>query len=299
MTHTVCTYPIVGCLLKADDIIGEGRIWIPQNPTQKLFVDDYYTSTKDEIKGIPEIESLASWEADKINKFLADHGFSIVLDPFDADTFGVAAVLNLLMEWLQEATADVIVQDGTEYEAMRMKEGVQFFSSPGHQHPIAQIATKAGDVVYVTIKPTAPTGFDLVELVEGIEAKMERCWDYGDLVLPLVDIDEKVGLDWLIGMRTVASWGQPAHISQAKQQTLFKMNKRGALLKSAVAMAVTLEMCAMPMPDLVIDQPFVAWVRRDELLLPLVVAHVTQDAWKNPGSLGHDEEAGGFHITKE
>ena len=57
MTHTVCiVYPIVGCLLKADDIIGEGRVWFPESDP-KVFVDDYYTSTKDEIEGVPEIES--------------------------------------------------------------------------------------------------------------------------------------------------------------------------------------------------------------------------------------------------
>ncbi|MCA9372856.1 hypothetical protein KC921_02025 [Candidatus Woesebacteria bacterium] len=276
--------------MKADDIIGEGRVWIPQNQTQKVFVDDYYTSTKDEIEGVPEIESLASWEADEINKFLADHGFSIKLDPFTPETFGVAAVLNLLMEWLQEAVPAEIRSGGKTFDGMRMEEGVKFFTSPNHPDPIAQIATKGGDSVFVTIQQSAPTGFELVSLVEQIESGMERCWDFGDLLVPMVDIDEKVDISWLIELRTVASWGQPARVTQAKQQTMFKMNQRGALLKSAAAAAVSLEMCAMPKPDLVIDRPFVAWIRREGLLRPLVVAHVTEEAWKDPGDLvGHSE----------
>ncbi|MDO8598851.1 MAG: hypothetical protein Q7S02_01975, partial [bacterium] len=61
----------------------------------------------------------------------------------------------------------------------------------------------------------------------------------------------------------------------------------GARAESAVAIAVTRGgSFEKPKPDLVIDQPFLCWIRRPGCRLPLFVGYFDTDSWKDPGSLG-------------
>ena len=52
------------------------------------------------VGSIPEIEAKASFVADVLNAFLRAHGFSIALEPCAPDEFGVAAVFEVVLAWL-------------------------------------------------------------------------------------------------------------------------------------------------------------------------------------------------------
>ncbi len=286
MSTTVCMHPIVAAIRKADDIIGEGRVWRPQNQMQTRFLTEFFDRTRNEVLGISEIESIASWSAEDINRFLQERGFSITLDDFDEDTFGVAATLILLLKWKVEGMKEKFrAADGKTYDGVRMENGMSYYTSVKHPKPVVCIATKSGDQVFMTVMETPPTDFDLVSYVEQIQASLEHNREFGDLVFPMVDLDQLVDISWLLNMETTANTGQQARISQAKQQTIFKMNDKGALLKSAAAAAITLEFAILSKPDLVIDRPFLVWIVRDGLAKPLLVAHITQENWTDPGDL--------------
>ena len=77
----------------------------------------------------------------------------------------------------------------------------------------------------------------------------------------------------------------PADIIQAIQQIKIKMNEKGARFQSATAMAVTLKCVMVPKQDLIIREPFLVWVGRYELEKPIMAAFITEESWKNPGSL--------------
>jgi len=101
----------------------------------------------------------------------------------------------------------------------------------------------------------------------------------------MVNLDELVDISWLLGMETTAESGQRAWVSQAKQQTILKMNEVGARAKSAVAIAVTRSI-EMPKPDMVINGPFLVWFEREGLAPSRSSSgHITQEDWRNPGDI--------------
>jgi hypothetical protein len=288
MSTTCTTYPIVAATVKAEDILGPNRQWQAKNTMQERYLVKFFSPCRDEV-GIPEIESIASWKAEVINQFLRERGFSIQLEEeeFDPLTFGVASVLDLLVEWMVEGTVTTVMTPSRdEYPGVRIDgKGVSFFTSPNHSNPIVRVHTKSGDKVYMTIMDNPPDGFELVARAEELSANLETCWDYGNFVFPMVDLNQEVDITWVLDMETTReSTGQRAWITQALQQTKLKMNEKGARVKSAVAMAVTLA-CIMPKPDHVINRPFLVWFERDGLSRPLFVGHITMDDWKNPGDL--------------
>ena len=85
-------------------------------------------------------------------------------------------------------------------------------------------------------------------------------------------------------MTTCDNAGLPAFISQSLMYVLFKMNEKGARAEVAFTASVLRSM-SMPAPDHIIDQPFLVWFERPDLALPLFGAYITEEDWKNPGSL--------------
>jgi hypothetical protein len=165
------------------------------------------------------------------------------------------------------------------------QEGAMFYKVPEHPHPIVALQTKTGDVVYMTMLDSEPADeFDLIDQVEGLSHAMYPTYEYGGVIFPMVDLDQKVDISWLIGLTTTGVDGRLATVEQALQQNILKMNEVGARAKSAVAFTLTLGI-HMPEPDLVINGPFLVWFERSHLAKPLFAGYITQEHWKNPGSL--------------
>ncbi len=289
MSTTAVTYPIVAALVKAEDMQGMGanRQWQAVNDTQTRFLQEFFRACRDDVSRIREIESIASWNVEEINAFLRQRGFTIQLQPIDENTFGVASVLDLLVEWLVKGEVTTVRGvDRKDYPGVKIsKGGVQFYNVHGHNSPIALLETKTGDRVYLTMLDRAPNdGFDLIARAEALSRNLSSNREFGGLVFPMVDLDQRVDIGWLLGLKTTGDDGQPARITQALQQTILKMNEVGARAKSAVAVAV-MRSIEMPKPDLIINGPFLVWFERDGLAKPLFVGHITQEDWRNPGDI--------------
>lgn len=285
MSTTTVTYPIVAAIKGAEAIIGPDRQWRPVNPEQERFLAEFFADCKGEIDRLREIETKASWDASELNRFLKAKGFSITLEKFKKGEFGVASVLDLLVEWLAPGQKVPLTYKGTEYPGVRLKHGVEFYEAAGHKNPVAILQTKSGDTVCLTALPKAPKGFDLVSAAQQLAVAKQRTFGFDAVRFPMVDLNQTVDIDWLKGMQTKSSAGQGQKISQAKQQTKLRMNEKGARAQSAVAIGVVATSVRMPKPDLVIDRPFLVWFERAGLAKPLFVGHVTPDDWKAPADL--------------
>lgn len=298
MSTTQVLLPIVGAVEKADQFLGGHREWRAENEAQRCFLEGVYRPTHTLVPAIPEIESVAGRSAEEINAFLARKGFSIRLDPFaDPRDFGVASVLDVLVEWLKAGEIRTIRTGGREYPAVRIPAGgrratvVRHFGLPKFPNPIACLTTqsRAGDIVCLTVLDAAQVP-DLI--TEGgfpsmVTDTVRFLNEYGGVVFPMVSLDQEVDISWLLGLSTTGADGLPAIVKQAKQQTRFRMNEVGARAESAVALGVMRSMSLQePKPDLVIDQPFLCWIERPGIPFPLFFGHITPDDWKNPGSLG-------------
>jgi hypothetical protein len=297
MSNTSVIYPLAAALVKAEDILGPDRVWHASNATQSLFMEEFFdAASRKESSSIPEIESIAAWEAETINHFLRERGFNIQLTPFrnspNSKEFGVASVLDLLVTWLEpgnevplrvNSTGTTTSHDDKEYPAVRMVKAISFSSTSQHPHAIARLQTQSDDVVYLTRLDKTLTGFDLLHYAKQLSASLSPNYDYAGVVFPMVDLKQNVDISWLIDMQTNTSDNKIALISQALQETHFSMDTKGAHAKSAVALGIRLTHAVVrPRPDLIIDGPMLVWCERPNLSQPLFVAHVTQEDWKKP-----------------
>lgn len=286
-SKTTTLYPIIEGISRAEDILGKNRNWLSQNDLQQRFLD-IFAKGRDEVVTMQDIlESLVSWNVSDINEFLKKRGFDIKLEQGDGETFYLAAVLELLIYWIVSGTDIAIAAQNQEtYEGVLMDhEGLEYFGARSHQHPIVGLHTQSQDLVYMSMLDLPLDGFDLLDKAQELSSTMKPIYDYGDLVFPMVDLNQLVDVSWLLGMRTTAESGKKAKITQAKQQTIIKLNKDGALIKSGFAAAITLEAFIAVKPEHIIDRPFLFWVQRSGLSIPLVSAWIDFEDWKNPGSL--------------
>lgn len=283
---TSCLTPIVGCLNAAEEVLGPDRSWSGINTEQAEFLRQYLTD-KIALRRLPELESIASYDADEINRFLSERGFSISLPKFENPDFGVASVFKLLVEWLEKGDQAKVYYDGTLYPGVRLKSNFTVLTPVNTAYPIARLATKSGDEVYLKAHPDAPE--DFLDHTRQIELCLLGQPDhaYKSVTFPMVEVDQEVDITWIRGLRTCGDDGCPAVVAQALQQTKFRMNEVGAKVESAAAMHM-LRMVAIHDPSekhLVIDQPFLLWIRRQGFERPLFIGWFAPDNWKQSAQL--------------
>jgi hypothetical protein len=288
VSATAVSYPLVMALKEADKILGPDRQWEPVNEAQRRFLKDFFEPCRGEA--VPEIQSLASWDAQEINSFLAQRGFNLRVGPFPADHFGAASVLDLLVEWVSPGSV-ITIKSGLlrrrSYPGVHLRAGLMFLRAAGHWGAIARISTKTGTDVYMTMLRSPRPSLDLVALAEELTAKARRTERYLGAKFPMVCLDHFVDVSWIEGVRATAESGVPTIVDKALQQTRLRMNERGARAESAVALVplTASRWPARPRPPLVINRPFLIWFVRKGLAKPLFVGHITREDWKNPGDI--------------
>lgn len=281
-------YTITAALKKAEEVMNLKKDWKSKNEIQRRFLKNFLKVCRED--NIDEIEFEVSDKAEKINTFLQMKGFSIRLQPFPPNTLGFASILDLIVEWLcLGEKIKIDAKNGGKYDGVRIKkDGVSFLESTvhGYRYIIAGILTKSGDMVFITVPKEPLEGLGLLEMVDTINKNINTLSNvYDGVRFPMVDLDITNDIMWLKGMSTTNARDTPATVTQAVQQIKIKMNEKGARFQSATAIGVTLKCINIPKEDLIIRDPFLVWVLRHNCQKPLMVAFITEESWKNPGSL--------------
>lgn len=292
MSNTTAIYPIVTALVKAEEIIGPERVWQTVNPTQALFLSEFFAPCRQESLSIAEIECIASFSADEINRFLRERGFSIQLDPFQSAgnwrEFGVASVQDLLVDWLRPGWETTLKgQDGNTYPAVSIGTAMNIYQSTQHSYPIAELQTTSSDLVYITKLDSALAGFELLYYAQQLSGSLQPIYGYGGVIFPMVDLKQEVDISWLLDLETTSAKDEPVKITQALQEIHLTMNQEGARAKSAATIAMRIG-AVSPWPDkgdLLIDGPFLVWFQRPEITKPLFVGYITEEDWKKADTL--------------
>ena len=288
-THTFTPHPIFAALLKAGNEFG-GVQWCSESKLQKYFLSKLYCPHLSEIERFSDTE-LRSWVsevADELNKILSTEGFDIQLDELQNNEIGVVAILDLLLKWIKRGVKiDIqglnnIVYPGVKIQQERIDGRDTFISchSTNHKHPIAKVSTKNGDTVWMTIADEEITGFELFEHIEQIQKNISVNSRRTFVHFPMINLDNQPDTSWLVGLPHTGG----GCITQAMQQTKFKMNEEGAHLKSAVAIA-TLRGIAPKESGITINKPFYLWIERPNVKLPIICAYMDYDVWKDPKDL--------------
>jgi len=284
-TDTLVVFPILGCLRAAEDFLCRAVQWDAVSDEQTQFLELFLEHIKD-VDSLDCLERKADVDVEPINKWLQERGFSIQLNPV-ADGFAVASILDVLVKWLNEAQKVSIHSDKGEFPGVKLKEGVAAYRQPElHPHPVVKIRTQSDDIVCITIADTMPDDpFALNWKVEQLR-NVQRPFGVEGVMFPMVNYDRMVDISWIEGMKIKPGDGDDGfYISQALQQTKFKMNEIGARAQSAVAMTFRCCAVAAPNPWVVIDRPFVLWIERPGVQMPLFAGVFAEDVWENPGGL--------------
>ena len=105
--------------------------WEGINAKQQEFLA-WYTAHRDEIRKLGDLEALASTDFTELNSFLTGRGFDPMFGPFTG--IGVAAILDMLIEWANKGTLTTITrwkQSGA-VDYLRMQSGTDY---PGSKSP--------------------------------------------------------------------------------------------------------------------------------------------------------------------
>ena len=222
---------------------------------------------------------------------MAEHGFSIRLDPWEEspNKFGVVAIYDITIEWLVTGLT-INIGTGDKYwlprshkPAFRLpadEAQLEFYRIGGEV--VVKIPGKnQGDYLCLTYADRILEQFDLLERVEQLRSQMgrtNRIFDFGGVVLPNIVFDtgsDGLDISWLIGLITMDAAGDPWVVVQAKMQAKFAMGPKGARAKVAVAIAMTRECVMTPKPDYVADHNLIIWMERDSFPNePFFVAYV-------------------------
>jgi len=286
-------FDIAGAFDIAEEILGKGRQWNPTNPAQAQFLPmleqamPYVVALKAE--GL--LDAVVSWQAADVNKFFRDRKLTIELTQNPSpDVFYAGSVYEQLIKWLAPGNRDSVHgKDGKKYDAALLDDGLHFFFSREDHAQVANIYTQGSDTVYMAILEDLPQPgddpFALMKLAQQIQKNLSHERGYDKLRFPMVNMDVVNDVDWMVEMWTNSATGQRARIIEAKQQSILKANHLGALARSGFGMAVALEMAVVPKETMTIDRPFLFWIDRPGMPLPMFTAWVDYTDWSDPGEL--------------
>ncbi len=291
MSTSLGLITIAKALASAEEFIGQGKLsWQAVYGRQEKFL--WHLPAL--FKVLPLLPTLQGWArrtAEELNRILTDHGFSIQLNPWPAsgNTFGVVAINDFTVAWplvgqTHEDWGPQILVRGKPAFRLKRSSGVEFFRIPDSRDPLVRIPTSSGDTVCILKQGIPISDFELYTRVAELRTNIQsaRTDYYEGVTVPMVNLSLTVSLDWLLGFYAMAG-SDRWEVAQAIQEVRFAMNQYGARAKEATALAVR-----RGMPRYyVMDGPFLLWIERPGLDIPVFVAHVTEDSWADPGDLAH------------
>jgi hypothetical protein len=270
-----------------------GESW-SGDPDQQAWIDEYRVA-RGKLDRFSDDELVRTWAptAEEINKFLADQGFpGVQLTPWSPSpyTFGVAAVQKVVAQWRVPGKSATIEYQGKDYPGVNLsgQAGPFFRQVKGHRDPLVVIPTKGEDSVILT-KSEHLGGTELLKRAKEIAAAATNpnaAWlDFGGVVFPQINLDEKPDVNWMSGLSTINDrTDEPWVLAQAVQQNRLFLDTVGARVESAFAGGLRCTSRPQRKPVYTLDEPFIAVVVREGCELPIVAAWLTTDTWKSPPS---------------
>jgi len=281
----------------------------PHNKEQRNFLDkQYLLYVKNNLLNLfspDELQSYASRNADELNAILQRKGFSLQFPPLKRNQIGVLAIQDVLVKWLLQGTKEPLSVGESMYDGVILKDEIvpegskkgertlQFFAQNPSSTVIVKLLTKSNDVVYFVTKRDGqlfkqkPTEEAISQAIMHYSSEVKKGTSalvndrFTGVHFPMISYNVNPDISWLVHMRIGTT-----SIAQAMQQVIFKMNEEGARAKAAAALIVATSFLGEnPKERLVIDKPFLVWIERPGVVLPIFAGYMTQEFWKNPGVL--------------
>lgn len=280
---------------------------IPVNDTQKNFVTTQYMPyvQKDMFSkfSAEELKAYASHDYQYLNDILKKSAFTIQLDPFPPTEMGIVAMQDIIIKWLLEGEETTIYSEGTEYEGAYLFNHVKFYTKPNDRSVvIVELITKTADKVYFVTKRDGhmfkqdsdeeTIATNLMQYRTALHDGTYSSSDHYDGVkFPMITYQKNPSVDWIKGLKFIGN-SDPYQIRQALQEVIFKMNEKGARAQAAFAMEMECFSASVDLSieTLIIDKPFLLWIERPEVSMPIFADYMLKKYWANPGELGDEEQ---------
>lgn len=286
-SFTLVMFPIIAALLAPEGkFMDVDSQWNSKNPRQAYFLRNFF-SKKAELKNFSneEIRSWASIDYNELNQIAKENGFNIQLQPFGPLEFGSLAIFDVIIKWLKNGISSTLDFDNEVYKAVRIENlhvfNVYKLNDEIYRNPVVEIKTQNNDRVYMTIADEKFNGFSLLrkinELSDAIGYSKNhhdicKSVHYDSVIFPFVELNQQVDISWIKDM-----YSNGCTISQALQQTKFKMDENGARVQSAVMVSM-LKSIAIP-KELKIDKPFYIWIERENCSIPIFAGYIDSSDW--------------------
>jgi hypothetical protein len=288
-THAICRIPLVGCLQEASKYVNIPFDWQPINEKQESFKKHLNLEEETSLLSKEEFESTASSDAETINKWLEEKGFTLKCPKLNKNEFATASVMKIFVEWMNEAKKRKIEAKNSEtYDYACFEDNLgKKISVGGQTWDMTQISTKDVDTnVFIAMNPNFENTDDeenLLNVLKTLQKHYESkntTYEYKGVNVPMIDLNLEVEQDWICGLNN-----QGYIVSKCSQQFILKFNEKGAVAKSAAVMSFKRSITIEKDPPLTFDAPFIIWFSRSGVTYPLFVATCGYDCWKEPANL--------------
>lgn len=278
-SYSIAKFPFLAAFKAVGDFMGIFPEFIPLNSEQEDLVN-FIHKNKDKLELLKnDLSGIASRDVEVVNAFLKEHGFNIELQP-DGGGIAMAGIQRTLVKWLYEGEKITY----KNYPYVLMKKGYKIYENvPILNNPLIEILTQSKDRLFLTEIPASLDQNDSMKLIKMVMKGMNSyCsdYDYESLSFPMIDYDEKINIDWVLNLRLIFG-GDDYFISQAKQQTVFKMNHKGAEAKSAVVMMMRKCVCLLK-KSYQVENEFLLWIQREGVEDPIFVGFFDKNYWGEP-----------------
>jgi hypothetical protein len=283
----------------------KARDWQSINREQEMifaWLKDY----REMVGKITGLEVLVSNSCQELNQALSAHGFLPEMKNFGPLDFGVVAILDKLVKWLDGPADETKIRVvGEEFPAFKLPEsGVNVYKVEGFPAAnLLELFTNTDDKLWLFVEKNQRKenlfGLDLPLLSFEVMAAKRKIAEsarlfselkggqkpaFSGAIIPKIDFDIKPDISFIVG----ASLGKDdPGIGQAIQQFKFRMDQFGARVKAATSMnyIAFLDNELKP-PPFIVDRPFYGWWTQGDIGLPIGAFFADHDSWKEPaGSL--------------
>lgn len=276
--------------------LGESK-WNGINDQQAEFLA-WYATHRDEITKLSDLEALASTDYAVLNSFLVTRGFDPMFEPFTG--IGVAAILDMLVEWIHEGTLTTIsryehaggidylnLQSAVDYPAFKIApSGVDIYDAAGYEHPLIRLHTKTGHSLWLMKAGEPASGLELNNAAESLtHAPLALTYRWTGVIVPMLEMDVEPDLSWMLGCTALSPTKGKWTVAQIFQKFKLRANAKGARVKVATGMMMmTANAMAPPPPPYILDDPFIGFFTQPgNDTLPLAAFWADTDVWQNPG----------------
>jgi hypothetical protein len=257
--------------------------WISSNDQQLEFLS-WYAEHRDEIVKLSDLEALASTDFVELNKFLVAHGFDAMFDPFTG--IGVAAILDMLIEWTVKGMPTTITRRTVDYPAFGLAADDVDIYDEALAEPLVRLHTKTGHSLWLMKSSEPASGLELNRQAQQLltETALRPSYYWNGVTVPMLEMDMSPDISWMLGITAISPTRGEYEIAQVFQKFKLRANDKGARVKVATGMVMRCSASPNPRPEpYVFNEPFIGFFTQPgNDKLPLAAFWADTDTWQEP-----------------